>query len=335
MAINVTLTELSGKAKVLYGEVEGPIKSLLIREDEAWMHSEQAVMDKIFKKVPSTHRVEGYAALSAMDEWLPVGENGEHPGNSMEQTYLKYIPNETWKSEFAISREIIDDNLLMELKNRPQQFIDAYHRSRQNFLAKMLLAPMLGQDKVKIGNFSFDATCADGKKLFDTHKLQLAKGTQTNAFSDDFSADALIKAITVMQNFTDEKGNPLNIDADTIIIPNDAMLKKEVIGVLEAVRDTSVAGGNKGNGLIAGKYRVICSNLFNAAIGAKVPWMLLDSEYNKRRDCLIEQDRVGMEVNSHVASNDALVFSGYARFGAGFVDYRSCACGGLSFGSAL
>lgn len=337
MAMNVILSELTGKAKILYGEVEGPIKALLMREDEAWMHSEQNVVDKIFKAVPSNHRVEGYAAMSAFDEWLPVGENGEHPGNSVEQTYLKYIPNETWKSEFAISREIMDDALLGELKSRPAGFVDAYHRSRQKFFMNLLVAALKNQDKIKIGNFTFDATCADGKKLFSTqHKMLVKGGDQINAFSDDFSADALIKATTVMQNLKDDKGNVLNLDADTIIIPNDAMLKKEVIGVLEAVRDTSVAGGNKGNGLLAGKYTVICTPLLNDAVTeSKTPWLIMDSNYNQKRDCLIQQNRVDLEVTTRVASNDSHVWSGYARFGGGFVDFRAIAAGGLSFGSAL
>ena len=334
--VNVILGELTGKAKELYGEVEGPIKALLMERDEAWKHDEQNVMDKIFKQENSTHRIEGYGAMSEMDDWEPVGENGEHPATTMEALPMKYISNETWKKSFAISREIIDDDVLNELRQRPMKFIAGYHRARQNFFAQLLVAAMTNKASFKLKTFSFNAECYDGKKLFAQHDLLLAKGKNINAFSDAFSADALIRATTAGQNFRDDNGNILNIDFDTIVIPNDAALKKEVIGVLEAVRDTSVPGGNKGNGLLSGKFDVICTPLLNDAVTeGHTPWMLLDSRYNQNYNCLIAQNRVGLEVKSHVADNDALVWNGYSRFGGGFVDYRAVACGGLSFGSAL
>lgn len=334
--VNVILGELTGKAKELYGEVEGPIKELLKTRDEAWMHSEQAVMDKLFKQTTSTHRIEGYAAMSEMDNWEPVGENGEHPATSMEMLPTQYISNEVWKKSFSISREIIDDEVFDELSQRPIKFINGYHRARQKFFADLLVAAMLNKDAFKMKAFTFKAKCYDDKKLFANHSLLLAKGSNINAFSDQFSAANLVKACTEMQNFKDDNGNVLNLDADTIVIPNIADLKAEVIGVLDAVRDTTLAGGNKSNALLSGRFDVVCTNLLNDAVtDGNMPWMLMDSQYNQDYSCLIAQNRVNLEVKSHVADNDALVWNGYARFGGGFVDYRAVACGGLSFGSAL
>lgn len=332
----VILSELSGQAKVLYGEVQGAIKSVLMREDEAWMHSEQEVASKLFKSVQSNHRVEGYAAMSAFDDWLPVGENGEHPGSSTEQTHLKFIPNEVWKSEFIISRELMDDAQIGELKNRPQGFIDAYHRTRQKFFASMLVSALLNKAKLTIKGFDFDTTCADGSNLFSAnHRMKVKGDAQCNAYKDAFSVDALTKLQTQMQNFKDDKGNILNLAPDTIIIPNDAALKQEVLGVLSAMRDPATPGGNKGNPQ-QGMWNVIVWPLLNEAIGSSnVPYILMDSQYNQRRDCLIDQKRVDLEIKSDVTHNDALRWAGYARFGAGFVDFRAVAAGGLTYGGNL
>ena len=46
-------------------------------------------------------------------------------------------------------------------------------------------------------------------------------------------------------------------------------------------------------------------------------------------------DRVKLEVRSELSSNDANVWKGYARFIAGFNDWRGFAVGGVTGGTQL
>lgn len=332
---NVILSELTGQAQALFGEVQGPIKSLIERLDEDWMHDEKNIAKKIFKQVPSTHRIEGYTGMTAFDDWEPVGENGEKPGSSTEQGYMKYLANEVWKSEFAISRELMDDKMDNILVGKPQGFMDAFHRAQQRFFAGLLGAALQGKLSHQIKGFSFDISCNDGACLFsEAHKPKVRGGDQCNAFTDEFSATALSRVVTRMQNFYDDKGNMLSVEPDTIIIPNVQEIKDEVLGVIGATHDPDVPAGNRINARY-GNYTVITWKELNQYCkGDNIPWIVMDSHYNTVNDCAIWQDRVALEISSYVAKNNgANIWDGYARFGGGFVDFRAFAAGGLEFGA--
>lgn len=65
------------------------------------------------------------------------------------------------------------------------------------------------------------------------------------------------------------------------------------------------------------------------------PWVLGDSKYNEEYGGAVWLDRVNLEIRSELASNDANVWKGYARFIAGFNDWRAFAVGGVSGGTEL
>ena len=65
------------------------------------------------------------------------------------------------------------------------------------------------------------------------------------------------------------------------------------------------------------------------------PWVMLDKKYNEEYAGAVWLDRVKLEVRSELASNDANVWKGYARFTAGFNDWRFAAVGGVSGGTQL
>ena len=182
-----------------------------------------------------------------------------------------------------------------------------------------------------------DMSDSDGKKLFAAdHKPQKKSTTQCNAFKDAFSAAALGKLATAMQNLTDDDGNMLTMNPDTIIIPNDAEIKAEVFGVLGAHNDPGTAASNKFNYLF-GAWNVLIWNELNQYCtgGTTVPWILMDSGYNKRYFGAVDIMRKDLTVKSEIAHNDANVWKGRARFTGGFVDFRAFAAGGLSFGNTL
>jgi len=66
------------------------------------------------------------------------------------------------------------------------------------------------------------------------------------------------------------------------------------------------------------------------------PWMLLDDDYIESADGPKWIDREQLSIHSRInEDNDANVWQGRGRFGAGFVDWRFACCGGMAGGAEL
>ena len=116
------------------------------------------------------------------------------------------------------------------------------------------------------------------------------------------------------------------------MIPNQYALKKAVFAAIGADRDPATA--NNGFNFLFGRWHVIVNPYLNGVSGS--PWVLLSSAYNKEYGGAIWQDRAPLDVRSYVDENThANVWTGYARFGAGFNDWRFAACGGVTGGTQL
>lgn len=59
--------------------------------------------------------------MTAMEGFQPVGENGEYPVDGMQEGFSKTLEHMVWKNSFSLSREIIDDAKLMDLRSRPRR----------------------------------------------------------------------------------------------------------------------------------------------------------------------------------------------------------------------
>lgn len=330
----ITFTEGSGLNDSIFGKSQAPIRMFLEKRAEAF--EQQSMLPKLFKMTKSENWAEKYTAMTSMEGFQPVGEMGKHPHDHMEEGYDKIIRHEVWKDRFSISREAVDDNKIMDLEGRPGAFIAGYYRTRERFGAAMLGGAISGQSKVAFGGKSFDAVGADGQPLFSkAHPSKVNKGTQSNLFADAFSADALMAMESAMQDVRDDSGNVLTVAPTTILIPNDYTLKRDVFAAIGADKDPNTA--NNGFNFIFGRWNVIIWQYLNQFItkGTK-PWVLLDERYNEDYAGAIFQDRVELEVESYIdRDTNANVWDGYARFGAGFNDWRGYAVGGVSGGDTL
>ncbi len=138
-----------------------------------------------------------------------------------------------------------------------------------------------------------------------------------------------------MQNFRGDNNEILDVAPDTILIPNDYALKMKVFEAIGADKDPDTS--NNGFNYNFGRWNVIVWPYLNQFLADGVtPWVLLDSKYNEEYGGAVWLDRVNLEVKSRIDDNtDANIWSGYARFVAGFNDWRFAALGGMSGGSTL
>lgn len=332
----IIFSKSSGLNDSVFGKSAEPI--MMFIENKAESFEQMSVLPKLFNMKTSKNFAEKITSMTSMDEFLPVGEGGAYPQNGLEEGYSKIIEFETWKSKFVMTKEMVEDNKLLD-KSRPLGFITSYNRTREKFGADLIVGAVKGTDVIRNGK-TYSAKGADGKYAFATdHPSKVKGGAQCNKFSDEFSVDALSELETKMQNFKDDNGNLLNVAPDTIVIPNDGALKKEVFAAIGADKDPETS--NNGFNYHFGRWNIVVSpylnNLIHTASSTTYkPWILLDSTYNDSYGGAVWIDRVKLEVNIWVDNNDDNnVWNGRSRFMAGFNDWRFAAVGGVNGGTAL
>jgi len=332
--MGMTFTEGSGVNDSIFGKSQAPIRMFLEKRGEQF--EKESIVKTLFNMGKSKHYGEKLTSMTAMDGFQAVGENGNYPTDGMQEGYSKTLEHMTWKDSFAISREAIEDAKLMDLRKKPQAFVTAYYRTREKFGAALLGGAIIGGTSVSFHGKSFSITAADGLALFHAAHTAKVKGdTQCNLYSDAFSADALGMAEVIMQKYRGDNEEILDVAPDTILIPNDFTLKKTVFAAIGADKDPETA--NNGFNYHYGRWNVICWPYLNQFITANTsPWVLLDSKYNDAYGGAVWLDRTELEVRSTIdEGTDANVWRGYARFIAGFNDWRFAMCGGVSGATAL
>ena len=329
---NITFTEGSGLQDSIFGKSQAPIRMFIEKRGEAFEAESQ--LPNLFNMGKSTHWGEKFTTMTAMEGFQPVGENGNYPIDGMQEGYSKFLEHMTWKNSFSLSREIVEDSKLMDLKKQPAGFVTSYYRTREKFGAALLSAAIAGGSTVKYGGKTFDAKCADGLSLFNkAHTSKLGKATQSNLYADAFSVDALSAIECEMQGFKGDNGEVLDVAPDTILIPNIYTLKRDVFAAIGADKDPATA--NNGFNYQFGRWNVIVWPYLTVKEGT-APWVLLDSRYNDEYGGAVWLDRTALEIKSRIDDgNDANVWSGYARFIAGFNDWRFAAVGGVTGGTQL
>lgn len=331
---NITFSEGSGLNDSIYGKSQAPLRMLI--ESKAESYEEKSLLEDVFMMDESKHWAEKYSTMTAMDGFDPVGENGAYPTDGMEEGFSKTLEHITWKNSFSISREIMEDGKVLDLKKKPVGFVKSYYRTRECLGAALFGAAIQGRSVATYRGRNFDVTGADGMTFFNTaHRSKVRGGAQSNKFSDAFSADALAYAESAMQQFKGDNTELVNVVPNTILIPNDPATKKAVFAAIGADKDPDTA--NNGYNYQFGRWNVLIWNYLNQFIAAQTaPWILADLDYNNEYGGAVFTDRTPLDIRSTIdEGTDANVWRGYARFTAGFNDWRAFAVGGVTGGTQL
>ena len=246
----------------IYGNCQVPIKSFLEKQGEAF--EQESLLKVLFRMQNSNHWAEAYGGETAMENFMPVGEGGAYPTTGFQEGHKQTIENEEWKQSFSVTQTLVEDNQLGTMKSRANKLITAYHRTREEFGRAMYAGALKGTN-VTFGGKTFKTTSADGQALFSkNHTNKVDKKTQTNLYAGEFTAEALDAVETNMQNTKGENGQLLAIAPDTILIPNDAVLKRKVFEVIGADKDPDTS--NNGFNYQYGRWNVICDPYLTLAL---------------------------------------------------------------------
>lgn len=323
----------------VFGKSQYPIKKFLM-DNEAAEANAHAIMEQIFDVMPVDDFATKFSGLTSRGNFQDVGENGTYPETEEQVGYSKVIEDTTWKSEFKVSKEMIEDAKMYDIRKRAAQFTRSYYRTRGQYAANILnngaSATMSFQSK------TYNIACNDGLSLFNTAHTSITggTGTQSNYFNAGFSYDNLCKVEELMNYFTDDNGMRIDVQPDTIIIPNKARIRR----LIEDALNTNNGGrpgtaDNSGNYQL-GRWNIIVwdylSNPTGVTSGYDV-WYVMDSRYNKiDSTTLAFCDRLPLEVKSYVDDKtDANIWAGRARFAAAPVDWRGIAMCAAGLGSSI
>ena len=332
--MNIIFSESSGLNDSIYGKCQAPIRMFLEKRGEEF--EQNSVLKNLFFMGKSGNYADMMTTMTAMSGFEPVGENGAYPLDGMQEGYQKLLKYQTWKDSFSVSKEMMEDGKLMDMRKQPAAFMTSYNRTRELFGAALYGAAMNGAGSVTFKGVKFDLTGADGSNLFaKEHAPKVSGDKQCNCFKDAFSVDALGKLETAMHLFRGDNDEILDVAPDTILIPEIATLKKDVFAAIGADKDP-VSANNAFN-YQYGRWNVIVWPYLNQfATKGTSPWVLLDSKYNETYGGAVWNDRVQLEVRSTIDENtDANVWRGRSRFNAAFNDWRFAAIGGVAAGNAL
>ena len=332
--MKIIFSESSSLNNSVYGNCQAPIKMFLEKRGEEF--EQNSVLKNLFLMGSSKNYGDVMTTLTAMSGFEPVGENGAYPLDGMQEGYQKLLKYQTWKDSFSVSKEMIEDGKLLDMRKQPAAFMTSYKRTRELFGAALYGAAMMGNGSVTFKGVKFDLTGADGSNLFaKEHVPKVSGDKQCNLFKDAFSVDALGKLETKMHLFRGDNDEILDVAPDTILIPENADLKKAVFAAIGADKDP-VSANNAFN-YQYGRWNVIVWPYLNHYVTNGVsPWVLLDSKYNETYGGAVWNDRIQLDVRSTIDENtDANVWRGRSRFNACFNDWRFAAIGGIAAGNSL
>lgn len=332
--MNIIFSQSSGLNDSIYGKCQAPIRMFLEKRGEEF--EQNSVLKNLFFMGKSGNYADMMTTMTAMSGFEPVGENGAYPLDGMQEGYQKLLKYQTWKDSFSVSKEMMEDGKLMDMRKQPAAFMTSYNRTRELFGAALYGAAMNGAGSVTFKGVKFDLTGADGSNLFaKEHTPKVSGDKQCNCFKDAFSVEALGKLETAMHLFRGDNDEILDVAPDTILIPEIATLKKDVFAAIGADKDP-VSANNAFN-YQYGRWSVIVWPYLNQFVTKGTsPWVLLDSKYNETYGGAVWNDRVQLEVRSTIDENtDANVWRGRSRFNAAFNDWRFAAIGGVAAGNAL
>lgn len=326
--MSVIFSQASGVNDSIFGKSQEPIKAIITEQVEAF--EAVSLIDKLFYMDKSKNFSEKYTIETSLGDFEPVGENGAYPKTGMQEGFSKIIEPETWKSSFEVTQEMIEDAKIGKIKGRAKQFTTSYNRTREKYAANLLAAGVGSSMKIK--GKTYNVTCADGRPMFDkSHPSATKKGyTQSNLFKAAFSRKVLNKVQEMMQKFTDDDGNLLNVMPDTIIIPNSGELKDAVYAAVGSELDPN--SNNNAWNFQCGLWNVMVWNYLPETLEGEEYFFVADSQFLQDYMCMPFVDRVPLTVKSHVDENtDANVFKGRARFAAGLNNWRGIALCGAGF----
>lgn len=308
--------------------------SMVIQDTDTEKNKDDELVKALFNVKTSKKFGEKQGSMTEFGNFVEVSEGDNAIQDDVQMGFSKLIEHVQFIKGFTCTREAKDDGDIDMMKIAAANFVRAYKRSRAQFASDALVSEGA---TFLYGGKSYDKTTGDGKGLFATDHLGKKTGvaSQCNVFTTALtSAEQLYKLANVGRNFKNQSGNVTGYQFDKIIIPGNTPALEDLIKrILHS--DQIVGSANNDINTQKGVWDLIVDHRWEAAAGT-APYILMSSEAQRELNAGVFYDRVALDVANEVDINSRnLKWSGYARWSAGFYDWRAFVMGGAQNGQSL
>ena len=282
--------------------LEPGLKSIFQLQTQALAASAKAPL--VFNVMSSNKAKEYTLGAGGFGDWKEY--KGAIEYDDADQGYKTTFTHTEFARGFKVERKLVDDDLYNIINQRPAGLALAAMRKRE-------------KDAADIFNNAFASGMgADSQYLCDgSHPASPANtaSTQSNAGTTAISRDAIIATRKLMRSFEDDRGELINVNPDTLVIPPE--LEDAVYPLTNSVLQPGGAN-NDANYIASLGLRVVVWDYLTDANN----WFMVDSMLAKQH--LLWFDRVPLEFAMDPTSDFSLEarYRGYYRSSVGWSDWR-------------
>ena len=309
--------------------------SMVIQDTDTEKNKDDELVKALFNVKGSKKFGEKQGSMTEFGNFEEVTEGDNGIADDYQMGFSKLIEHHQYIKTFTCTREAKDDGDIDMMKQTAANFVRAYKRSRAQFASNCLTTE---GTTFTYGSKTYDKTTGDGKALFATDHPGKKTGvaTQSNVFTNPFGSNAtmLYTLANIGRNFKNQSGNVMGYTFDTIVIPGNTPDLEDLIKRI--IHSDQIVGSNNNDiNTQKGNWRLIVNHRWEAAAGTK-PYIIMSSEAQRDLNAAVFFDRVPLDVSNEVLNKSRnLEWSGYARWSAGFFDWRSVILGGAQSGTTL
>jgi hypothetical protein len=309
--------------------------SMVIQDTDTEKNNDDELVKSLFNVKTSKKFGEKQGSMTEFGNFEEVTEGDNGIADDYSMGFSKLIEHHQYIKTFMCTREARDDGDIDMMKQTAANFVRAYKRSRAQFASNCLTAE---GSTFTYGNKTYDKTTGDGKALFATDHPGKKTGvaTQCNVFTNSLIPDqtVLYKLANIGRNFKNQSGNVMGYTFDTIIIPGNTPVLEDLLKRL--INSTQIIGSpNNDINTQKGIWKLIVNHRWEAAANTN-PYILMSSEAQRDFNASVFYDRVPLDVSNEILNKSRnLEWSGYARWSAGFYDWRAFILGGAQSGETL
>lgn len=335
-------SSLIANSNAMIGKYAHPIKSVIQHESDVCAKNDDLVR-ALFEVMKSNRYGEAFITQNEFDLFTPTAEGGSIPKVAYSEVKDKLLQHTQFTSQFAISKVMMEDSLINQMRAMAEKFTRSFYRTRNLFATKLLVGAVAGAGEnttvefgSKGGTQRFDITTADGKALF--HKAHgTGDAVESNRFHTVLNTgvevdaavldSALSAAVEAIRNFKDESGNAMGYVADTIMIPgNDRKLESALKKLLGSEYGCAAGGSTGLVNLHYGNWTLIVNPLWQRDVVTAPhshPMMVFSSAARRNLNGAVFLDRVPLEVTDHMdPGTENYIWNGRSRWSAGFITHK-------------
>ena len=306
--INYTATEFNN----LVGKYDTTIFAFM--EEIGQQRANKSIIEELFTRQPVDEPDVAISGTSAHGRMKKM--HGTRNYEDIQEYFTKNISFEEFSLTEVFGRKFLDDNKLLNMRNRAGGLMNSAYNTQEDFSAAIFTNA--DQSSFTMDGESYTWTLsADGNSFVnDTHTSKSGKVSSTyldNKTTDTLDGDNLDGNIVTMGQFTDDVGNQGSFFGDTLMVGLENA--KTALELANSDKKPTVA--NNDYNVYQGMFKVIVWNkLRKQSSKTNSPWFWLDSRNMKEN--LYFLDRVAPETsdnrNWQTMSWEVGV---YARFGIG------------------